>query len=121
MFGVNEMHRFYYHHTPSENRDSIRERGLLLSMSYSAQTGGYGAIYLTDKPTYSEHIDVWRVDVSGLEVESDDTAFGIENFPGESWYEVFSDISPERLRLEKGSAGAPIDWLSSTVKTAEAN
>lgn len=85
------MHTLY-HHTPSENRESIRRLGLLTRFS------DIGGVFFSDRADHATRSDVWAVDVQGLDVEEDWTTC---QDPAEwgNWFVVWGDIPPERLRL----------------------
>jgi hypothetical protein len=94
-----------YHAAPTSCRASILARGLLRSLSEAERkdfdlddsahiTGG---IFLSSKKTSpSEFIDVWEVDVSGLDLYVDDTTEPLE--PDDSYWVVYSDIPRSRLK-----------------------
>ena len=95
-----------YHAAPAICRTSILARGLVKSLSEAEReafdlddsahiTGG---IFLSSKKaSASEFIDVWEVDVSGLDLYVDDTTEPLE--PDDSYWVVYTDIPPSRLKL----------------------
>lgn len=95
----------YYHSTPTANRASILAHGLLRSKSYAAQCGGYGVLFFAAKAIAQEGIDLWAVDLTGLEIEIDDT--GGEPDQDDEWFAVYeADVEPGRIRLEAEAATA---------------
>lgn len=95
-----------YHAAPANCRTSILERGLITSMSEierkaldldeSAHIAG-GIFLSSKKPTPSEFIDIWEVDVSELHLFVDDTTDPLE--ADDSFWVVYKDIHPSRLTL----------------------
>ena len=104
-----------YHNSPPENRESILREGLRHSYSEAAGAAedagddpamGRG-IFLDTVPSRSGNIDTWRVDVSGLELERDDTTdiSGTPEYDGHEWWVTYGDdIPPSRLKLMTGGA-----------------
>jgi hypothetical protein len=90
-----------YHHTSPEHRKAIMSDGLLLEKSYYAQSGGVGVIFFDSIPRCDDS-DVWAADVTGLEVEPDDTTVLPDEpeWEGHTWWAIYcQDIGPERLTL----------------------
>jgi len=95
-----------YHASPANCRASISARGLVkslpeiernaLDLDDSAHITG-GIFLSSKKPTSSEFIDVWEVDVSALDLCVDDTTIPLE--PDDSFWVVYTDIPPSRLKL----------------------
>lgn len=87
-----------YHVTNPEYRDSIQRDGLLIDKDNTGQ----GGVFLADtmKPNGIPGMDIWKVDVSGLELEDD---WSGEPDEGEQWYICFDDIPPSRLNLVNSS------------------
>jgi len=100
-----------YHYSPRENRESIMQHGLMRSSSETAQIAKEmgepnwheaGGIFFSDtyeKPENPEAIDLWEVDVRGLNLERDETTD--HDHLGEKWYVDWESesIAPERLNL----------------------
>lgn len=94
-----------YHATAAANRQSILERGLLYTESDSYQWGGPGGVYFDikyrDQSQYG--IDIWAVDVRGLDLELDQDGLNLDTergWEGHQWWVVWhTNIAPERLRL----------------------
>lgn len=83
---INRPPHILYHASPRINRESIAERGL----SIGADNTGFGAIFLTDTaPPCSPLLDVYAVDIRGLDIELDTTTDAPD---GECWYAVYEDI-----------------------------
>jgi hypothetical protein len=81
-----------YHVSASENRSSITEHGLLVDFDQT----GHAGIFLADaEQALQRGFDIWAVDVSGLEIESDWTG---EPEEGE-WWVHWEDIAPTRIAL----------------------
>lgn len=79
-----------YHCSSKDNRDSIKQFGLLAGRDRT----GFSALFLTDvRPAPQKHFDVWTVDTTDLELD--------EDFTGEpeqgQWWMHYGDIGPERL------------------------
>jgi hypothetical protein len=95
-----------YHAAPATCRASILSQGLVTSLpeadrqafdlEESAHITG-GIFFSSKRPTESEFIDVWEVDVSGLDLYVDDTTEPLE--PDDSYWVVYTDIPPSRLKL----------------------
>lgn len=84
-----------YHYSPVSNRQSIGTHGLSITKDQT----GLGGVFLLDRLDHSTKSDVWKVDVSGLDLADDwtyDPADPDEG--GRSWIH-FNDIPPERLTL----------------------
>jgi hypothetical protein len=107
--------QFLYHESPLENRESIRTQGLRPGPAWTLGHGDHArtvpsGVYLS--PHGSSEFgssmndsswfgyDKWRVDVTGLNVQSDPTQ------PNSAHY-VPDQVPPERVRLAK--KGHP-DW-----------
>lgn len=58
-----------YHSTSADNRASILRDGLLTEKDNT----GYGAIFLSDKPSGTPTSDIWVVDITNLRLEEDTT------------------------------------------------
>jgi hypothetical protein len=88
-----------YHHTYSDLRGSIEREGL--RRSYGASACGHEAVFLTNVPSVQcEGLDIWIVDVSGLEIVEDQSSPGADIPVGEDWFACYDqDISPDRLTL----------------------
>ncbi|MFO0992610.1 MAG: hypothetical protein U1E67_11860 [Hyphomicrobiales bacterium] len=95
-----------YHAAPTNCRASIFARGLVKSLpeterkAFDLDDSAHitGGIFLSSKkPTSSEYIDVWEVDVSVLDLFVDDTTDPLE--PDDSYWVVYTDIPPSRLKL----------------------
>lgn len=98
-----------YHHTPKENRESIREQGLRPSNPYDPSIHELGpeqapeGVYLHDDPeddrTSYGH-DTWKVDTEGLSLRDDpddpNHEYGFKYHP--------NGIKPERLTLHHMAA-----------------
>lgn len=105
--------KYLYHGTPRSNRESILKHGLLRSksdayltakeMGEPDETNLGGGIYFDSVPeTPSPTMDVWRVDVRGLNIESDDESqfAGNPEYEGHTWHAFYGDaIPPKRLTL----------------------
>ena len=100
-----------YHNAPTEARESIREKGLLVFMSDAAQAArernepekGLGGIFFDTVPTTAGRFDTWQVDVSGLDIEPDETTdiSGIGGeWEGHEWWVLWGEnVLPNRLKL----------------------
>lgn len=96
---------FLFHHTLSSNRDNILHDGLLQPLSEAAQTaasmgmeGGSGIFFCEKRPKDDPRVDIWRVDVRGLELFPDDTTEPTDS--NDTWWVFHSgDIGPERMEF----------------------
>ena len=89
-----------YHGTSSANRTSVQANGLLAGVSYVAQSGGFGVVFLSEKTddyNPDSYIDIWEVDVRGLALEADGTT--VPEDDTDNWWQFFGDIPPQRLKL----------------------
>jgi len=96
----NTLPSILYHHSPKSNRLSILKYGLQGKYDRTVdltQDGTVGGVFLTNKSKSEFLSDVWQVDVRGLPIETDWTSTPEE--PDEEWYVVYSDISPDRIKL----------------------
>ena len=82
-----------YHYTWPENRESILQYGLLVNKS---QTEGQ-EIYLASKLRADTNGDIWQVHARGLDLNQTLTPDDDED----TWWVVYDDIPPDRLRLIK--------------------
>jgi len=106
-----EQEMKFYHESATENRQSILERGLALSITRTDGTEEElsitGGIFLFTKlrgRERSEFLDIWEVDVTELTVIEDDTDVPFE--PGDTWWVVYCHpIGPERLMLLESMSG----------------
>ena len=90
-----------YHGTSRDNRDSILQRGLLRPVIEESTEGYKGGVFfhtvLSDEDVRRESIDVWRVDVTGIELERDTTT---EHEDADPWMVAwYQDVEPWRLTL----------------------
>lgn len=98
-----ESNQILYHHASRENRESIRRFGLLTKYDQTMVDSGdpnvSRGIYLTNKPDFSNKwIDVWEVDVRGMDLQDDWTTTPED--PYEKWHVVYQDIPPAKLKLK---------------------
>jgi hypothetical protein len=90
-----------YHATASVNRDSIQKVGLILNATEGdavhSITGGF--FFCSKPPEPAEKIDVWVVDITGLNLQIDDTDIPFD--PEDTWWVTYDRkvIEPWRLRL----------------------
>ena len=92
----------YYHSTDVSNRKSILKSGLLASKSDAAGLGGFGGVFFHTKLTpESRYTDTWEADLTGYDIEPDETTdiSGNPEYDGDSWWVVYKDVPPERLKL----------------------
>ncbi len=105
--------RKYYHSTDVSNRESILKHGL----SPSFADAGDGIFFHTKLTKESRYTDTWCVDLTGFEIEPDDTTDISDNpeYEGDSWWVVWGKtIPPDRLTLvQKGK------MLTAMTKAAE--
>jgi len=97
-----------YHSTATENRLSILNRGLVLSITNAdgtEQLSITGGVFFSSKqPEPAEQIDIWEVDTTGLLVIEDDTDVSLD--PEDTWWVAYCQpIGPERLTLLEAVSG----------------
>lgn len=110
--------RFLYHNTQSSNRDSIRENGLLLIHSETAeealaagdsveQAAMAGGVFFSSKILPErDGFDTWVLDTDGLTLEPDETTDCPD--PEDSWWVIWDDVPASRLvLLEAAPAPCP--------------
>ncbi|WP_425953260.1 hypothetical protein [Ralstonia pseudosolanacearum] len=84
----------FYHSSPVGNLVSIASAGLLNSLDRTSN----GAVFLSDlPPPERKGVDVWLVEVSGLQLHQDHTGQPDRG----AWFMHFGAIAAERLVLEK--------------------
>lgn len=101
--------RILYHLTHNSDRASIMSHGLLRSMSETAQMAkeegepdweAYGGIFFSNQVSPEPSvIDVWEVNVTGLNLVRDETTD--HEHLDEEWWVTWTDpvVEPSRLRL----------------------
>lgn len=77
-----------FHHSPKENRISINQEGIIRQFDKT----GVCAVFLTDTPSFSENIDCWSVDVTGIKLELE-----LIKDDGEKWWVCWVDIPPNKI------------------------
>jgi GNAT superfamily N-acetyltransferase len=88
----------YYHSTDVSNRESVLEHGLTRRFAEA----GDGIFFHTLLTPESRYTDTWEADLTGYNVEPDETTDISDNpeYEGDSWWVVWGqDIPPERLKL----------------------
>ena len=90
----------YYHDSDVMNRESIMKHGLSTEFALAAHDGIFFHTKLTQESRYT---DVWEADLTGYDVEPDETTDIADNpeYEGDSWWVVWQTIPPERLKLVK--------------------
>lgn len=100
-----------YHSSPPENRVSIGLLGLTLYLSEAAQTAKEmgdpdwmeaGSVFFSSTPEDVAAVDIWAVDVRGLDIEPDDTTECPHD--GETWWQLRQPIPAARLTLYRAAA-----------------
>ena len=87
-----------YHSTFPDNRDNIRMHGL--DPKYS-DTFEEGAVFFATGGTPDPRMDIWKADLSGLDIEYDPTQEGGDS---ENWWYTHQLVVPDRLTLvQKGT------------------
>lgn len=95
----NQIPGILYHHSLPHHRQSILQFGLQGKYDQTVDLTDpdvVGGIFLTNKPKQSKS-DVWEVNVQGLPVEEDWS--GQPEASDETWYVVYQDIPPNRIKL----------------------
>ena len=89
-----------YHYSPSDNRSSIAERGLIGSDATSP--GGDRVLFVSDTYKPQPGMDAYAIDASDLSLHPDETT---EAPDGERWFAVYGDISTTQIKSAIGNNG----------------
>jgi hypothetical protein len=101
-YKVNESRpapRVAYHATFPDNRDNIRMHGL--DPKYS-DTFEEGAVFFATGGKPDPKMDIWKANLSGLDIEYDPTQEGGDN---EHWWYTHQLVVPDRLKLVQKGTG----------------
>ena len=88
-----------YHATFPDNRDNIRMHGL--DPKYS-DTFEEGAVFFATGGKPDPRLDIWKADLSGLDIEYDPTQEGGDS---EHWWYTHQHVVPDRLTLVQKGTG----------------
>jgi hypothetical protein len=88
-----------YHATFPDNRDNIRMHGL--DPKYS-DTFEEGAVFFATGGTPDPRMDIWKANLSGLDIEYDPTQEGGDS---EHWWYTHQLVVPDRLTLVQKGTG----------------
>lgn len=91
--------RVAYHATFPDNRDNIRMHGL--DPKYS-DTFEEGAVFFATGGTPDPRMDIWKANLSGLDIEYDPTQEGGDS---EHWWYTHQLVVPDRLKLVQKGTG----------------